>query len=109
MPIDEANTDLLSNLKTSEIANQTHLATDGSKKVPLAQFDPVGANGYGVKFIFPRNLSDGSPLVAPGNKEIRFEMVLPLPRKTGLELPKIIRIIGRWDLRKMVYQGKLGF
>lgn len=100
---------LLSALKTADLASQTYLSTDGGKKVPLAQFDPLGESGYGFKFIFPRNLSDGSPLVAANTKEIKFETVLPLPQNKGIELPKTLTVSAKWDPKKMMYQGKLGF
>ncbi|MBZ5498658.1 MAG: hypothetical protein LAP85_19860 [Acidobacteriia bacterium] len=101
--------DLLGSLKTADLASKTYLGTDGGKKVGLAQYDPLGESGYGFRFIFPRNLPDGSPLVAPNNKEIRFETTLSLPQNKGIELPKTLLITGKWDLKKMVYQGKLIF
>ena len=100
---------LLSNLKTADLASRTYLSTDGGKKVPLAQFDPLGESGYGFKFVFPRNLPDGSPLVAANTKEIKFETVLPLPQDKGIELPKTLIVSAKWDPKKMMYQGKLGF
>ena len=100
-------TELLNTLTTPDLTRKTYLSTDGGKKVALAQYDPLGENGYGVKFIFPRALPDGSPLIAAGNKEIRFETILPLPQNKGIELPKTFTVTGKWDLKKMVYQNKL--
>ena len=100
--------DTLDKLKTSDLESQTRLSTDAGKKVALAKYDPLGENGYGVKFYFPRHLPDGSPLVAAGNKEIRLDMTIPLPKNTGLNR-KSIAVTAKWDLRKMVYQGKPAF
>lgn len=100
--------DVLGNLKTSDLESQTRLSTDAGKKVPLAKYDPLGENGYGVKFYFPRHLPDGSPLVAAGNKEIRFDTTIPLPKRGDIER-RSITVTAKWDLRKMLYQGKPAF
>jgi hypothetical protein len=100
--------DALGKLKTSDLESQTRLSTDGGKKVPLAKYDPLGENGYGVKFYFPRHLPDGSPLVAAGNKEIRFDTTIPLPKRQDIER-KFVAVTAKWDPRKMLYQGKLTF
>jgi hypothetical protein len=100
--------DALGSLKTSDVENQTRLSTDGGKKVPLAKYDPLGESGYGVKLYFPRHLPDGSPLVTAGNKEIRFDMTIPLPKRQDIER-KFVTVTAKWDPRKMLYQGKLAF
>jgi hypothetical protein len=100
--------DALDKLKTSDLESQTRLSTDAGKKVPLAKYDPLGENGYGVKFYFPRHLPDGSPLVAAGNKEIRFDITIPLPKREDIER-KSITVTAKWDPRKMLYQGKPAF
>jgi hypothetical protein len=97
--------DTLDRLKTSDLESQTRLSTDAGKKVPLAKYDPLGENGYGVKFYFPRHLPDGSPLVAAGNKEIRFDTTIPLPKRQDIER-KSVTVTAKWDPRKMLYQGK---
>lgn len=102
--------DTLDRLKTEDLAAQTFLATHGGKKVSLARYDPLGENGYGVKFYFPRRLPDGSPFVTDGNKEIRFETVINLPKERAPDLNiKLIQVGQKWDLRKMLYQGKPAF
>lgn len=98
----------LDGLKVSDLAPKTFLSTDGGKKVALAKYDSLGENGYGVAFYFPRNLPDGSPLVASSNKEIRFDTMIPLPKMDVTEL-KSIAVTAKWDLKKMTYNGKLCF
>jgi len=95
----------MNSLQTADLVARTFLSTDGGKKVALAKYDPLGENGYGVKFYFPRGLPDGTPLVTSANKEIRFETVITLP-KEQIER-KNITISCKWDPRKMLYNGKL--
>jgi hypothetical protein len=105
-----AITDTIDQLKTSDLSNQTFLVTDGGKKVALTQFDTLGENGYGYKFVFPRNLPDGSPLIGANNKELRFETVFSFPKEKRMEgMPPTLPVTGKWDLKKMVFQGKLVF
>jgi len=99
---------ILGSLTTDDLASQTFLSIDGKKKALLAKYDGLGENGYGVKFCFPRNLPDGSPLVAPGDKEMRFHSIIPLPRM-GATGQNSIAVDAKWDLRKMTYKGKLCF
>ncbi len=98
----------MGNYQTADLAAKTFLTTDGGKKVPLAKYDSLGENGYGVKFYFPRNLPDGSSFIAAGNKDLRFDTTLTLPKTDAVEL-KFIVVTARWDLRKMTYNGKLCF
>jgi hypothetical protein len=100
--------DALGSLKTSDLESQTRLSTDGGKKVPLAKYDPLGENGYGVKLYFPRHLPDGSPLATAENKEIRFDMTIPLPKRQDFAR-KFVTVTAKWDPRKMLYQGKPTF
>ncbi len=100
--------DTLNRLQTADLAEDTFLLADGGKKVSLSAYNSLGENGYGVTFIFPRNLPDGRPLVAAGNKEIRFESVIPLPKDKSPEL-RNIPIKAKWDSRKMIYKGKPSF
>jgi hypothetical protein len=95
----------LDTAKTADLASQTFLSTDGGKKVALAKYDSLGENGYGVKFYFPRNLPDGTPLIAAGNKEIRFDSVIVLPKEQSPEI-KSIAVNAKWDLKKMLFGGK---
>lgn len=97
---------LLMDLKTADLANQTFLSADG-KKVTLQQYDAFGENGYGVKFIFPRSLPDGSPVIGANAKEIRFGTVLAIAKDKRLDvLPPTIPISCKWDAKKMTFEGK---
>ena len=68
----------------------------------------------GAKYYFPRKLPDGTPLVTPADKEIRFETMITLNEGTtltgdqlGVEIEREDRIWMQFDLRKMVFEGKL--
>lgn len=109
----DANTALLmsqalDNIQTDDLKARTFLATDAGKKVALAKYDHLGESGYGVKFYFPRNLPSGSPLVAASNKELRFETVISLPKQLRQELMSVTVSV-KWDLKKMVFNGKPSF
>jgi len=67
------------------------LTTDTGKRVRLSDFHPASRDRLGVKFYFPSNLPDGSPLIAPGDKGLRFES----------------RRRVTFNLQKMVYRGAL--
>jgi hypothetical protein len=102
--------EILDQLKTADLAGQTFLSSDGGKKVSLTQYDSLGENGYGVKFVFPRNLPDGTSLITANSKDVRFDMALAIPKDKRLEiLPSLIPINCKWDVKKMIYQGKLVF
>jgi len=98
---------LFQHFERSDLAGKVTLSADGGKKVDLTQYDPLGENGYGYKFIFPRILPDGRELVEPGNKELKFDLVISIPKEQS-EI-RSISVNMKWDLRKMQYQGKLTF
>ncbi len=88
--------DELMPLTLSDLEKLTFLAINEARKLHLVRYDPPGLDGLGAKFYFPRTLPDGSPFVQPGDKELRFET-----RIDGG------RIKVKFDLRKMMYKGKL--
>lgn len=101
-------------LATSNLASNTFLATGTGRKVFLSRYDPPGQDGLGAKYYFPRKLPDGTSLVAPADKEIRFETMITLNEgatltgnELGVELEREDRIWVQFDLRKMVFEGKL--
>jgi hypothetical protein len=100
-------TQLLDNFKTADLVNQVALASDGGRKVPLTEYSALGENGYGYKFVFPRSLPDGRALVEPGSKELRFDLTIRVPEEQS-ELGKIA-VNAKWDVRKMLYLGRLTF
>ncbi len=104
----------LMKLASSSLAANTFLATSTGRKVFLSRYDPPGQDGLGAKYYFPRKLPDGTPLITPADKEIRFETMITLNEgttltgdKLGVEIERTDRIWMQFDLRKMVFEGKL--
>lgn len=104
----------LMKLSTPALASTTFLATKTGKRVYLERYDPPGKDGLGAKFYFPRTMEDGKPFVTVEDREIRFETTISLiesgtfsatPGETENE--RIERIWMQFDLRKMVFDGKL--
>jgi len=86
----------LSQLKFADLEETTILSTRTGKQIPLIRYDPPGMDGLGAKLYFPRHLPDGSPCVTVNDKELRFE--------TKINGKKIK---GKFDLKKLIYKGKL--
>lgn len=113
------NTALMSQ-RTPDLASNTTLATDSGKRVYLANYQPPGRDGLGARYLFPRTLPDGSPLLSGDDKEIRFETVITLNQNadtSGIatnpesasqnEGRRTDRVYMQFDLRKMIFDGKL--
>jgi len=107
-------------LRTTELTNNTLLATKTGKRVYLTHYQPPGEDGMGAKFYFPRTLPDGRPLVTTDDREIRFETTITLMEETATrghsadieanprqEHSRTDRIWMKFDLRKMVFEGKI--
>jgi hypothetical protein len=63
----------LSSLRLPELINNTYLATDTGKKVYIKDYIPPTPDGTGAKFIFPRRLPDGTPLITSAEESVRFQ------------------------------------
>ena len=95
---ENARSDVFMNLQLSDIAATTVLATKTGKKASLVRFEPPGRDNLGARMYFPRLLADGTPLVTLADRELRFES------RIGKH-----RIEAKFDLRKLVCNGKLEF
>jgi len=65
----------LRSITLSDLKNTTYLATNLGKKVYLKDYLPPPPDGTGAKFIFPRFVEPGVPLVTPDDKSIRFQTI----------------------------------
>lgn len=99
----EVVSEVLEKLKIADLADSTFLSTDRGKKVSPVKYDPYGEGGFGVKIYFPR-VAAGGPLVTADDKEIRFESVVALPAKSAV---RSVRIRGNWNIKKMIFGGRL--
>jgi hypothetical protein len=86
----------LSSSNIGQLGSNAVLITDTGKQVSLAQYRPPGPDRLGAKLYFPRNLPDGRPLIAPGDRRLRFESWVNKERA-----------VIEFDLKKMQYEGKL--
>jgi hypothetical protein len=93
----------LRSLALAELANNTFLATSSGKKVFIKDYIPPTPDGTGAKFVFPRRLPDGTPLVAPGETALRFQT-----KKFQMRDDEIA-IDATFKLDKMTFNGQLDF
>jgi hypothetical protein len=104
----------LMKLSTPSLASTTFLATKTGKRVYLTRYDPPGKDGLGAKFYFPRTTEDGRPFVTAEDREVRFETMISLIESGSfsgtpgeVENERTERIWMQFDLRKMIFDGKL--
>ncbi len=83
-------------LSLSDLASVTQLVTNGGSRARLTRYEPPDTSQLGARFYFPRTMSDGSPLIKPNDKELRFETHIQ-GRSIKIE----------FDLGRMTYKGKL--
>jgi hypothetical protein len=91
-----ARPEILMRLRSSDLTGCTFLSTKNGKRVPVIRYDPPAMDALGGRFQFSRKLPDGTPFVTPGDKELQFETCI-----NG----KQVKV--KFDLRKMIYKGKL--
>jgi hypothetical protein len=106
---------LLIDLRTPDLVRSTYLVTDDGIPNYLKRYDPPAADGAGAKFVFSRRLLDGTPFVKPTDRQLRFETTLSLADRQSVRaledsysVPQNLnRISIKFDLRKMMFEGKL--
>ena len=79
------------------------LETKSDKEFHPAAYQPPGQDGSSAKFLFPRTLADGQPLLVPGDKEVRFRFTFEAGRDDK------IRIDAKFKLEDMMFQGELEY
>lgn len=87
-----------SKLTLSKLIAGTSLETDTGKRMRISGYIPSDAKGLGAQFIFKRRMPDSTSFITADDKELRF--------KTRVDDRKI-RI--KFDLKKMIYKGKLEY
>ncbi len=92
----ETRPKLFMSLQLSDLKETTFLLTKTGKRIPLADYQRPGLDGWGAKFYFPRSNPDGSPSVSVEDKELRFESSIGERR-----------IEAKFKLKKLLYKGKL--
>jgi hypothetical protein len=86
----------LEDITQSDLFPVTFLFTKTGKRMTFLHYLAPGKDGLGAKFLFARPTANGIPSVVVGDKELRFETRI-----------KGKKIEAKFDLSKLVYQGKL--
>lgn len=91
------------NFTAGDLQSETFLSTNSGRRVSLKAIIPASQDGTGVKFVFPRLCSDGKPLVAEGDKTLRFQ-TKPLTVKGAS-----VAIDGTFKLQDCMFNGKVDY
>jgi len=90
-------------LTHAQLANNTFLATDRGKKVYLKDYIPPTKDGTGAKFVFPRVLEDGTPLITPDTQSFRFQTI-----KFKIK-DEEVAVDGTFKTSKMMFNGQVEY
>ena len=96
----------LQQMTLDEAAENTFLQA-GKQKIPLQDYRPPTGDGTGAKFIFPRSMEGGKPLLDPAGKDIRFQTRLRIDRRGGGS--EDIRIRLKYKFKDMQFKGQLEY
>jgi len=101
-PSSDLEAELLA-LTPADVAKDTFLVTDTGRKVAVKDYIPPTATGSGAKFIFPRNLPDGTPLLTGAEKTVSFQSsrIQAKTQKLYLEVT--------FEIEKLSFHGKLDY
>ncbi len=86
----------LATMTTDLIKQDVTLISDRLGRIQITGYTPPSNQAPGAKFMFPREI-DGQPVVAPEDKEVKFEWYLP----------EIGKVVIRQKVKDMEYEGRL--
>ncbi|HEX8178789.1 MAG TPA: hypothetical protein VF525_04515 [Pyrinomonadaceae bacterium] len=90
----------LSSAETSTLKNDAYLERKDGKRIFLQEYVKPGKDGFGGRFIFPRNV-DGKPFLLPDSGEVRFH--------AELGTNKEFKVDRRFKVADMMYAGTLEY
>ncbi|HYY41252.1 MAG TPA: hypothetical protein VE775_00885, partial [Pyrinomonadaceae bacterium] len=90
----------LSSAETSTLKNDAYLERKDGKRLFLQEYVKPGKDGFGGRFIFPRNV-DGKPFLMPDSGEVRFH--------AELGTNKEFKVDRRFRIADMMYAGTLEY
>lgn len=94
----------LQRLDTETVLPLVTLQTKADKEIhPVAYQPPDPERQSSAKFVFPRALADGRPLLEPADKEARFRFTFEAGRNDK------VRIDAKFKLEDMLFQGELEY
>jgi hypothetical protein len=83
---------------TNILKNKTYLERSDGKRLFLEQYVPPGKDGFGARFIFPRQ-TNGAPFINRNSGVVRFHTEYPI----GIQIDR------RFKVADMVYNGELEY
>jgi len=98
----------LATARTETIKQSVYLIGEHIGRVSLKEYFPPSADGTGAKFVFPRVLN-GKPVIAAGDKEARFEFLVPLIDRNAGGQTNREKLSVPFKVDKMVYKGELSY
>ena len=98
----------LANARTETVKQYVYLISPRLGRVGLREYFPPSSDGTGAKFIFPRVVNE-KPVIATGDKEIRFEFEVPLVDRGAGGQTNRRRLFIDFKVDKMVYKGELSY
>jgi hypothetical protein len=85
-------------MKLSDFEGKAFLSTNSSPKIPIVRYDRPIWDSLGAKLWFPRHLPSGKDWLSPRDTKLRFILNGP---------GSCTKISATFDLRKLMYHGKL--
>jgi hypothetical protein len=98
----------LATARTETIKQNVYLIGEHSGRVSLKEYFPPSTDGTGAKFVFPRT-SNGKPVIAVGDKEARFEFLVPMIDRNAGGQTNLQKLSVPFKVDKMVYKGELSY
>jgi hypothetical protein len=98
----------LANARTDTIKQSVYLICHRTGRVELREYFPPSSDGTGAKFVFPR-LVNGTPVIAPGDKDVRFEFDVPVIDRIAGGQSNRNKLLVNFKVDKMVYKGELSY
>jgi hypothetical protein len=98
----------LATARTETIKQSVYLIGEHTGRVSLKEYFPPSSDGTGAKFVFPRVLN-GKPVIAAGDKEARFEFLVPLVDRNAGGQTNREKLSVPFKVDKMVYKGELSY
>ncbi len=85
-------------LKTADVAEKVYLERKDGKRLALIEYKTPVNDDMGGKFVFPRTL-DGEAFLTEASDSVKFV----------LNLPDNLKLNAKFDVKKMMYDGKLEY
>jgi hypothetical protein len=85
---------IVNSANTGALKNMTYLERKDGKRLFLEEYTPPGSDGFGARFIFPRNVEE-KPFLTPDAGEVRFVS----------EFPSAVKLNMTFKLAEMLYNG----